>query len=309
MKENRELILNSGDHQEIIETFIDTFAIDSNTSRSYKSALKVYATYLKDKNIDKPNEKTLSEFVDYLKKVRGCVGSTIQNYVIVLKKFYNWAYRRRFYEDISLELKYIRVESTFKRRALTLAQAKDLLRYAKRRRNKSIADFRDYVIVNLILTTGLRTIEVSRADAEDIKSDEGVLMVQGKGHSEKDAVVALPPKLHDLLMDYLLKRGIDAIPLFVSHSNRNPGERMSTQEISKRIKKLLRGIHLDEKEISAHSLRHTAATLALEAGATFQEVQQMMRHKSVSITMIYAHNMDRKRNKTERLLEDVLSED
>ena len=130
MKENRELILNSGDHQEIIEAFIDTFAVDSNTSKSYKSDLKVYATYLKDKRIDKPTEKTLSEFIDYLKKDRRCVGSTIQNYIIVLKKFYKWCYRRRFYEDISLELKYVRVESTFKRRALTLDQAKDLLRYA-----------------------------------------------------------------------------------------------------------------------------------------------------------------------------------
>ena len=308
MKETRELILNSGDHQELINGFIETLKIDSNTSRSYKSSLKVYATYLKDKKIDKPTEKTLAEFVYYLSEVRHCVGSTQQSYIIVIKQFYQWCYRRRLYEDISVELKYIKVESNFKRKPLSLEQAKELLRYAKRRRNKNISCFRDYVIVNLILTTGLRTIEVSRADAEDI-TFEGFLKVRGKGRSEKSDMVLIPSKTYDLIMEYLSKRECDSIALFVNHGNRNGGARMTTQEISKRIKKLLRGIHLDEKELSAHSLRHTAATLALEAGASFQEVQQMMRHKSLNTTMIYAHNMDRKKNKTEEKLESILTDD
>ena len=51
--------------------------------------------------------------------------------------------------------------------------------------------------------------------------------------------------------------------------------------------------------LTAHSMRHTAGTLALLNGATPREVQQLLRHSNINTTMIYAHELDRARNNAE----------
>ena len=47
------------------------------------------------------------------------------------------------------------------------------------------------------------------------------------------------------------------------------------------------------RPISPHSLRHTAATLALNHGATIRQVQAMLGHADIQTTMIYLHEQDR----------------
>lgn len=64
---------------------------------------------------------------------------------------------------------------------------------------------------------------------------------------------------------------------------------------------------IESERITAHSLRHTAVTLALLAGATVQEAQAMARHSSINTTMIYAHNIDRLETPAEGRIEDLLS--
>ena len=59
--------------------------------------------------------------------------------------------------------------------------------------NEQLIALRDFAMLNLMLRTGLRTIEVSRADIKDITRKKGrrILKVWGKGHSEKDDFVAV----------------------------------------------------------------------------------------------------------------------
>jgi integrase/recombinase XerC/integrase/recombinase XerD len=95
----------------------------------------------------------------------------------------------------------------------------------------------------------------------------------------------------------------DSAPLFVSHSDRNNTERVTTRTLSRIAKERLRGINLNSTRLSAHSLRHTAITLSLQAGATIQEAQGMARHASITTTMIYAHNIDRIANAPERKID------
>jgi integrase len=53
------------------------------------------------------------------------------------------------------------------------------------------------------------------------------------------------------------------------------------------------GIH---GQIGAHTLRHTGCTLAIEGGASIQQVQSHARHKSIETTMMYVHQRDRLAN-------------
>lgn len=305
MNESRELILNARSHRELVNEFIDSIDNERVSKKSYGSLLRIYVDYLEQKGIDKPNEKDVVAFKnDYLKIKKKLMGSSIQKYIVVLKKFYQWCYRRKFYEDVSIDLTYERIESDFTREPLTLAQVHKLLLKAKRLSSQSVSNYRDFAIVMLIVMTGLRTIEVARADVTDIK--DGYLFIQGKRHSSKDQRVELPLSVKEVLDEYLLMRNSSAEALFISHSNRNPEERITTQVISKRIKELLRSIDLDDPRYSAHGLRHTFATLALKSGVSVEEVQMILRHKNINTTMIYLHNLSREDNHTESIVESKI---
>ena len=69
-------------------------------------------------------------------------------------------------------------------------------------------------------------------------------------------------------------------PLFGSIAHRNSGERMTTRSISRTAKERLIAVGLDSDRLTAHSLRHTAATLNLLNGGKapeemMQQVQQL----------------------------------
>jgi integrase/recombinase XerD len=81
------------------------------------------------------------------------------------------------------------------RQALTDNEARRLLAQPDR---STKAGTRDYAILALMLYTAARTIEVHRADVNDLTTQGSklVLLVQGKGHMEKDDMLVLvgPPK-------------------------------------------------------------------------------------------------------------------
>jgi integrase/recombinase XerD len=97
-------------------------------------------------------------------------------------------------------------------------------------------------------------------------------------------------------------------PLFMSHSDRNYGGRLTTRSISRIVKDNLRRVGIDSHRLTAHSLRHTAITLALQAGASIQEAQALGRHANINTTMIYAHNINRIAHAPERKIDRILLE-
>ena len=108
-------------------------------------------------------------------------------------------------------------------------------------------------------------IEVRQANVEDIRplGDEVVLYVHGKGKSEKDDFVILPPEVEVAIRDYWVERNElrEDSPIFVSTSNRSLGQRLSERTSSKIVKTPFRNIGLNSTRLTAHSLRHTAVSL------------------------------------------------
>ena len=178
----------------------------------------------------------------------------------------------------------------FRKRPLSVEQINRLLDYFS---NK---DIRDYAIVNLLLRTGLRTIEVVRANVEDItfKGSQRVLLIQGKGRVDKDNFVILTDKTFEPIRRYLDTRGkvSGSEPLFISNSNNSKGNRLTTRTISYIVKEGLKEIGLDERCFTAHSLRHTTAVNILIGGGTLEMVQFTLRHTNPSTTQIYTSTLN-----------------
>lgn len=134
------------------------------------------------------------------------------------------------------------------------------------------------------------------------------MYVQGKGRSERAEKIRIAPQVVSLIQKYLTVRGkVKAEePLFVSTSNRNKNSRLDTQTIRKMIKANLRGIGLDTPKLSAHSLRHSAATIMLLAGVELTKVQMVLRHVNINTTMIYNNAIERMKNTAECIAADSI---
>ncbi len=184
---------------------------------------------------------------------------------------------------------------------------------------------RDFALLNLLVRAGLRSIEATRLCWGDIRRENQsqLLWVHGKGRQQKDEWVVLTPQVAEPLEAWrhavrqevrssnptgnLRTISISAgTPIFCSLSNRNFGQPLTTRSVRRIAKKYLRSIDLDSPRLSCHSLRHTAITLALQGGAPIRAVQKMARHKSVTTTEIYAHDLERLENPAEEFVELAL---
>ena len=72
------------------------------------------------------------------------------------------------------------------------------------------------------------------------------------------------------------------------------------------IKANLRAAGFDTPRLTAHSLRHTAATAMIIAGVELTQVQQVLRHVSISTTMIYNNAVERMKNQAEQIAANAI---
>ena len=74
---------------------------------------------------------------------------------------------------------------------------------------------------------------------------------------------------------------------------------MTTRSISRIAKEHMVECGIDDERHTAHSLRHTAATLNLLNGGSLEETKQLLNHKNVTTTMIYVQELERMKNQSE----------
>ncbi len=153
---------------------------------------------------------------------------------------------------------------------------------------------RDDTILKIMLGCGLSEIEIVRADVGDVGEEDGkpFLVVQGKGRSTKDERVYLPQDVTLALRTYLALRHDlhPEKPLFVSAGNRTRGLRMTTRGIRERVNYYLETSGVKQgkaRRITAFSLRHTAALMLVEQGATAEELIKQLRLGSVMTAEVY----------------------
>lgn len=233
---------------------------------------------------------------------------TVASYINSIRRFYEWAEANKYYPNVAKGVHAPKRRQEFKKKPLSVSKVGELLRYEQGN------SARDYAIVNLCVRTGLRCIEVVRANVSDITfiGEQRVLMVWGKGRVEKDNFVILTDAAYKPIAAYLNSRkNTDTnAPLFVSESNRNNGGRMTTRAVSGIIKAGLKQVGLDNRAFTAHSLRHTAGTNVLRAGGSIEQAQYMLRHSNPATTQIYTATLreeQRLNNGGETLLDNLYS--
>lgn len=147
--------------------------------------------------------------------------------------------------------------------------------------------YRDYAILMLFLSCGLRVSELVSLNLTDIYDDH--LRVLGKGNKER--VVFFAEGCREALDDYLAVRDNGKISdeaknaLFISSHNK----RITSRGVEMMVDKKLLIAGLDASRYSPHKLRHTAATLMLKNGVDTRALQEVLGHSNLNTTQIYTH--------------------
>lgn len=293
------------DLKSIIDEYIDYMDRKQITKDSYKRILYKYYDYITTLTISNPKRNDVLKYKEYLLKNLG--SASVQKHIVVLRGFYRYCKLNNYYDDITYEVRGMKIQPTFKRQALSIEDSKRLLQKAKQRA-KDVLGKRNYAIVALLLTTGLRSIEIERSDVYDLDIIDGsnVLFIMGKGRDSKDAFVKISNEVYEIIQDYLITRNDSNEALFLTHNNKNESKRLSTKIIRSAVKELLVSIGYDSKAYSVHSLRHTFATTALIEGASLLETKEALRHSDVSTTQIYAHLVEKLKSNTYQKVSDAL---
>lgn len=284
--------------EDLFTRFINYIDASPKTIETYTRAIRQFFKYLYLNGISQPVREDLIAYREQLRADHK--PTTVQNYIVAVRLFFQWTDQEKLYPNIAEHIKGAKLDRSHKKDYLTSRQVKKVLETAK---EESLQGLRDYAILAVMFTGGLRTIEVSRANVEDLRTagDSTVIYLQGKGHEEKTEYIKIAPEVEDAIRAYLNARGAVAPeePLFVSTSNNSKGKRISTRTISGIVKNALINAGYNSDKLTAHSTRHTAVTLALMGGQKLEEVQQFARHKNLATTLIYAHHIDRAKNNCE----------
>ena len=271
------------------ESFIDYLDVDDKTLKAYKVGIRSLFNYMESHGIKQPTRDDIIGFRNMLRETYST--NTTNTYMIAVRALFKYLEIHKLYPNITIDIKGAKYSNTPKKQVLSLEQTKMIY--------NSLTDLREKSLFSLFATTGLRVWEVANTNIEDIKiyNGEVVLFVLGKKRDDKSEYVKLSEQVLNDIKNYIRNR--TSGPIFISTSNENKGNRISTVSIRKIVKSIFKRFGLDDNTFSCHSLRRTFAVISYETGNSIYDIQQVLRHHSINTTTRYLQQVNRDNNKTE----------
>ncbi len=272
--------------------------LSKNTASAYVSDIQSFENYLKENEIDSYSNVCRDDILFFLEDCSdsGMESSSIARRLASIKIFFKYLLLEKVVKndvtDVMNSPKLWRILPDF----LSFDEIKDLLDVFSIRARDPLT-IRNRAIIEVLYSCGLRVSETVTLSLNDIKFDEGVIRVIGKGSKER--IVPLGQHAEKIIYKYidrarpeLLKDKENESTVFLSNHGK-PLDRERIWGIVKDAAKLA-GI---KKNIHPHTLRHSFASHLLENGADLRVIQEMLGHADISTTQIYTH-VDKNRLKS-----------
>lgn len=270
------LNFNSPQTSATYERALNQFSQFAGNGMVTQSTVIAFKTYLGTKENPETNERPDSD-------------STINLKLSALSSFFKFVVERGLMSANPVDgVKRLSVKPYGKATYLNAADNQDM-RLLEQPDTATLIGKRDYAILLLLLTTGVRVSALVNATVADVKKHATgyILYYTNKGGATESA--QLLPFVHEALKVYLKARSSAGkhAPLFETIETNRTGKQVKpltrnaiTAMISRYAKAA--GLH----HVTAHSLRHTAAMVAAKQG-TVAQVKAFLRHKSARTTAIY----------------------
>jgi site-specific recombinase XerD len=223
----------------------------------------------------------IKDFQAYKYKMRDKAESTQARVISAIKSFYE--YLRVFEKVRNADIKELKCPKIPKKLPiyLTEAECNKLIGAVDKISNEYYIE-RNKAIIIIFINTGIRASELSNIKIADIRDNK--LKIRGKGNKER--LLTLNTKTLDAIKIHLKTRRDNGEYLIAT----NRGSKMSPNRLWQVVSEHAK--HVKLKDISPHKLRHTAATIWLNAGASIFTIQHILGHEDIKTTQIYAHVTD-----------------
>ena len=268
-----------------LNSFIDYLRVEKgaakNTVDSYRRDLIKYLNW--------QEENPASSIKDYAQSLDNLAPSSLERNFSALRSFHKYLNREFGINDPTDDL-----PETGKRdrlpKALTVTEINLILEAAKR--VDEPITLRDYLLIELLYSTGARVSEVIGINLNDFNQsqvgNDEISTIKLKGKGGKERIVPLGSFAKQALDDYLVR----IRPALLKKSNENAlflnvrGNRLSRVSAWEIVKSAARRAGLDTR-VTPHVFRHSYATHLLDGGADIRVVQELLGHASVTTTQIY----------------------
>lgn len=276
----------------------------TKTRDAYRLELTLWTAYLISRNSAKDalaaGRTDIEDYIDYCRIDKGNSAVTVRRKLSALKAFYKWAVHGGYLEHSPAEG--IELPKQDRRKAVYLKkhEVRRLLQVVvtePTEQHKAQAWARtwrrDLTMIHVKLFQGLRISEVVKLNWSDIDMELGMILVHGKGAKERRVPMhQVTRRILRELREFGPSSSDPYGPVFVTTENPNPevqaGLRLSTWSARRAIHKYIHAAGL-ANGITAHKLRHTFATMLLEAGADIRDIADQLGHESLEATKIYTH--------------------
>lgn len=251
-----------------------TEGLASGTLQNYKRVLQSFFCWVRKQ----PKDVTANDVRMYLyeySQTRRVSDRTLDKYREIICWFFGWAHAEEYIQrNPCKSLRPIKHEVK-ERQSLSQVEMEYMRMACQDKRERAILEF--------AYSTGCRVSELAGVKITDINWHDGSVHLLGKGRKHRTSFINA--KAEVALMEYLQQRDDDNVHLFVSkRSPHNPIRKNMMEQIIRDMGKRSK----IKRPVTAHMLRHTCATQAVNAGMPIEDVSKLLGHASVATTMIYA---------------------
>ena len=254
----------------------------SHTIRAYSKDLEDFYIFIKKESINsfpKIKKQHIHQYL-YLLSVKKYNNKTVSRKLAAIKSLFNFLIRKK-----TLNYNVVKsIPSPRKEKKLPIFLTQDQISLLLDFSDKD--NLKDALILEIFYSTGIRISELIKIKIVDININDNSINILGKGNKRR--VVIFGNYAKKRLENYLnyedQKNNIFLFPNLRKSKNKYISERT----IFNIVKKYASRVTQNEK-ISPHSLRHTFATHLLNNGADLMSVKELLGHKDLSSTQIYAH--------------------
>lgn len=275
-----------------------TGQLDTRSKRVYKSDVKFFATWLKDKGLT-PDEVTRSDVIAYrahlAERINPRTGKPYANataqrmFSVARRVLREQVHTGKLAKNPTEDIRGFKTEDETTHIALTKSEARDLIDAIDQ---STLMGKRDYAIMLILLRTGLRRFECAPLTIGDLQKEQGhAIAIIQKGKGGKRTIVKIPTDVLRAIQDYIEATGRQnsplGAPLFVGFDRGDhPTEKQVSEKLIERMVAHYGG-KVGLPGLTPHDLRSTFITLALEAGVPLQQVQYAARHRDPRTTERY----------------------
>lgn len=308
--------------------FLSQYALASKlTKDKYKRELELFLDVCDihtNDDLNSINQETVNKFYEYAEKNEWSP-CTINQRLGVIKLFTAWCFKKHYTnDDIFADVKRMRT-ANFVHYVPSELECDTLLEYIKTHKEGK----RLYLMTKLMLTTGLRRMEICNLKISDLDKENSVIRIEGKG--KKFVEQPVPSSIVVELVEYINTErrlvmekykaigGKDKDYLFVSGigdkvntetKDLKNGNKVNDNGFYQQVKRYAKLAGIDNwDKISVHSLRRRAGTSIYEKTGDIRTAQEFLRHSSITTTeqCYINYNKDKLKNAVNEIYEDKTS--